>query len=112
MFSKCNVPGPIGSRGHSHTAFSNGRFHERQSSFHIDVRMRRGEEFFPFPLLFQGTLYRFRNQSLAIFFGNEDAKTLFGVPRVTTHQASWAGILCKYCKGLPRPSAYASLMSR
>ena len=37
MFSKCNVPGPIGSRGHSHTTFSNGRFHERQSSFHIDV---------------------------------------------------------------------------
>jgi len=37
MFSKFNVLGPIGSRGHSHTTFSNGRFHERQSSFHIDV---------------------------------------------------------------------------
>ena len=31
---------------------------------------------------------------------------------VTTHQASWADGLCKYCKGLPHPSAYASLMSR
>ena len=37
MFSKFNVLGPIGSRGHSHTTFSNGRFHKRQSSFHIDV---------------------------------------------------------------------------
>ena len=37
MFSKCNVLGPIGSTGYSHTTFSNGRFHERQSSFHIDV---------------------------------------------------------------------------
>ena len=37
MFSKFNVLGPIGSRGPSHTTFSNGRFHERESSFHIDV---------------------------------------------------------------------------
>ena len=37
MFSKCNVHGPIGSRGHSHTGFRNGRFYDRQTSFHIDV---------------------------------------------------------------------------
>ena len=37
MFSKLNLLGPIGSRGHSHTIFSNGRFQKRQSSFHIDV---------------------------------------------------------------------------
>ena len=37
MFSKLNGPSPLGSRGHSHTSFRNGRFDERQSSFHIDV---------------------------------------------------------------------------
>ena len=30
---------------------------------------------------------------------------------VTTHQASWADGLCKYCKGLPHPAYPASLMS-
>ena len=65
------------------------------------------------------TPYRLRNQSLAIFFGNEDTRTLFGVLSlrktrchlmgVTTHQESWEGGLCKYCKGLPHPSACASL---
>ena len=40
MFSKLNLLGPIGSRGHSHTIFSNGRFQKRQSSFHIDVQQQ------------------------------------------------------------------------
>ena len=37
MFSKLNGPGPLGSGGHSHTSFSNGRFRSLENSFHIDV---------------------------------------------------------------------------
>ena len=44
MFSKLNGPSPLGSRGHSHTSFRNGRFHERQSSFHIDVKCQEKSE--------------------------------------------------------------------
>ena len=38
FFSKIIGPGPLGSRGHSHTSFSNGRFQALESSFHIDVK--------------------------------------------------------------------------
>ena len=55
MFSKFNVLGPIGSRGHSHTTFSNGRFHERQSSFHIDVAY-----YFPIFVPWNFAVYRVR----------------------------------------------------
>ena len=37
MFSKLNWPGPLGSGGHSHTIFSNGRFQGAQRSFGGDV---------------------------------------------------------------------------
>ena len=37
IFSKLIGPGPLGSRGHSHTSFSNGRFQALETSFHIDV---------------------------------------------------------------------------
>jgi len=33
FFSKVNGTGPLGSGGHPHTIFSNGRFYRRQSSF-------------------------------------------------------------------------------
>ena len=38
IFSKLNGPGPLGSGGHSHTIFSNGRFQGAQRSFGGDVR--------------------------------------------------------------------------
>ena len=38
IFSKLIGPGPLGSGGHSHTSFSNGRFRALETSFHIDVR--------------------------------------------------------------------------
>ena len=38
MFSKLNWPGPLGSGGHSHTIFSNGRFQGAQRSFGGDVQ--------------------------------------------------------------------------
>ena len=37
IFSKLIGPGPLGSGGHSHTSFSNGRFQALETSFHIDV---------------------------------------------------------------------------
>ena len=37
IFSKLIGPGPLGSKGHSHTSFSNGRFQALETSFHIDV---------------------------------------------------------------------------
>ena len=37
MFSKLNWPGPLGSGGHSHAIFSNGRFRGAQRSFGGDV---------------------------------------------------------------------------
>ena len=37
IFSKLIGPGPLGSGGHSHTSFSNGRFRALETSFHIDV---------------------------------------------------------------------------
>ena len=37
IFSKFNWPGPLGSGGHSHTIFSNGRFQGTQWSFGGDV---------------------------------------------------------------------------
>ena len=37
IFSKLDGPGPLGSGGHSHTSFSNGRFRALETSFHIDV---------------------------------------------------------------------------
>ena len=37
MFSKLIGPGPLGSGVHSHTSFSNGRFRDTYTSFHIDV---------------------------------------------------------------------------
>ena len=37
IFSKLIGPGPLGSGGHSHTSFSNGRFRDTYTSFHIDV---------------------------------------------------------------------------
>ena len=40
IFSKLIGPGPLGSGGHSHTSFSNGRFRDTYTSFHIDVVMR------------------------------------------------------------------------
>ena len=41
MFSKLNWPGPLGSGGHSHTIFSNGRFQGAQRSFGGDVREKQ-----------------------------------------------------------------------
>ena len=41
MFSKLNWPGPLGSGGHSHAIFSNGRFRGAQRSFGGDVRRSR-----------------------------------------------------------------------
>ena len=38
MFSKLHWPGPLGSGGHSHTIFSNGRFLGAQRSFGGDVQ--------------------------------------------------------------------------
>ena len=38
MFSKLNWPGPLGSGGHSHTIFSNGRFQGAQRSLGGDVQ--------------------------------------------------------------------------
>ena len=38
MFSKLNWPGPLGSGGHSHAIFSNGRFRGAQRSFGGDVK--------------------------------------------------------------------------
>ena len=43
MFSKLNWPGPLGSGGHSHTIFSNGRFQGAQRSFGGDVNSCRME---------------------------------------------------------------------
>ena len=40
MFSKLNWPGPLGSGGHSHTIFSNGRFQGTQRSFGGEVPSR------------------------------------------------------------------------
>ena len=37
MFSKLNGPGPLGSGGHSHTSFSNGRFRVAQRTLQYDV---------------------------------------------------------------------------
>ena len=37
IFSKLIRPGPLGSGGHSHTSFTNGRFLALETSFHIDV---------------------------------------------------------------------------
>ena len=37
MFSKLHWPGPLGSGGHSHAIFSNGRFRGAQRSFGGDV---------------------------------------------------------------------------
>ena len=37
IISKLIGPGPLGSGGHSHTSFSNGRFPALETSFHIDV---------------------------------------------------------------------------
>ena len=37
IFSKLIGPGPLGSGGHSYTSFSNGRFRDTYTSFHIDV---------------------------------------------------------------------------
>ena len=37
IFSKVNGTGPLGSGGHPHTIFSNGRFYWRQSCFGGDV---------------------------------------------------------------------------
>ena len=37
IFSKLIGPGPLGSGGHSHNRFSNGRFQALETSFHIDV---------------------------------------------------------------------------
>ena len=37
IFSKLNGPGPLGSRGHSHTSFSNGRFRVAQRTLQYDV---------------------------------------------------------------------------
>ena len=37
IFSKVNGTSPLGSGGHPHTIFSNGRFYQRQSSFGGDV---------------------------------------------------------------------------
>ena len=37
IFSKLIGPGSLGSGGHSHTSFSNGRFQALETSFHIDV---------------------------------------------------------------------------
>ena len=42
MFSKLNWPGPLGSGGHSHAIFSNGRFRGAQSSFGGDVPHFKG----------------------------------------------------------------------
>ena len=35
--SKLNGPGPLGSGGHSHTSFSNGRFRVAQRTLQYDV---------------------------------------------------------------------------
>ena len=40
MFSKLNWPGPLGSGGHSHAIFSNGRFRGAQRSFGGDVQRK------------------------------------------------------------------------
>ena len=40
IFSKLIGPGPLGSGGHSHTSFSNGRFRDTYTSFHIDVQRK------------------------------------------------------------------------
>ena len=37
IFSKLNGPGPLGSGGHSHTSFSNGRFRVAQRTLQYDV---------------------------------------------------------------------------
>ena len=37
IFSKLNGPGPLGSGGHSHTRFSNGRFWVAQRTLQYDV---------------------------------------------------------------------------
>ena len=37
IFSKLNGPGPLGSGGHSHTSFSNGRFQVAQRTLQYDV---------------------------------------------------------------------------
>ena len=39
IFSKLIWPGPLGSGGYSHTSFSNGRFRDTYTSFHIDVQL-------------------------------------------------------------------------
>ena len=38
IFSKLNGPGPLGSRGHSHTSFSTGEFRAAQRTLGSDVR--------------------------------------------------------------------------
>ena len=42
MFSKLHEPGPLGSKGHSHTSFSYSRFQALETSFHIDVEALSG----------------------------------------------------------------------
>ena len=37
FFSKLNGPGPLGSGGHSHTSYSNGRFWVAQRTLQYDV---------------------------------------------------------------------------
>ena len=43
MFLKLNWPVPLGSGGHSHTIFSNGRFQGTQRSFGGDVKVKLTE---------------------------------------------------------------------
>ena len=37
LFSKLNVPGPLGSKGYPHTSFNSGKFPDTYKSFHIGV---------------------------------------------------------------------------
>ena len=39
IFSNLNGPGPLGSGGHSHTSFSNGRFRVAQRTLQYDVEV-------------------------------------------------------------------------
>ena len=62
IFSKLDGPGPLGSGGHSHTSFSNGRFRALETSFHIDVQTIKNVSIYTF-LLFLLRGYAKKNET-------------------------------------------------
>ena len=60
IFSKVNGPGPLGSGGHSHTSFSNGRFWVAQRTLQYDVPHQWKDEIRNFGLSLTTYKYSFK----------------------------------------------------